>query len=320
MAVGYFTSNSLITDIKRRAMIPESQSTFSTSDFLAFINTELKIGIVPSVLSVHEEYYVYPQEVELESSKYSYTIPYRAVGGKLRDLFYKDTNGNLYEMARISPDDKYIYQQSNYGSQYRFYYVEGNNVILTPNNGLQSLGSLVFSFYMRPSDLVEESRVAIITDIAEDSDAGTTTYTVNAIPTGMTVTSTLDLLQAKPGHKIRKWDITPSAMNTVNKTITFLTTDIDGETEIGDNIAFAGECMIPQCPSDLQPVLAQRVAARCLEALGDTQGLTNANTKLQEMEVKTVALIDNRVEGSPQKIINRRGLLRNSKVRRNRWF
>lgn len=320
MASGYFTTDTLIEDIKRRAMIPTSQNTFKTVDFLSLINTELKIGIVPSVLSVHEEYYVYPKEVALETNKSSYSIPYRAIGGKLRDLFFKDTNGNLYEMARISPDDKSMYQMNNSNVLYKFYYLEGNNVVLTPNVTTQPNGSLVFTFFMRPSDLVEETRVATISSISTDTDAGTTTYNVDAIPAGMTVLTRLDLLQTKPGHKILKWDILSSAINSTNKTITFLTTDIDSETEVGDMIAFAGECIIPQCPTDLQSVLSQRVAARCLEALGDTQGLTNANTKLQEMEIKTVALIDNRVDGSPQKIVNRRGLLGRTSRRFGRRF
>ncbi len=312
---GYFTTNSLIADIKRRAMIPSAQSTFINADFLSFINTELKIGIVPSVLNVNEEFYVYPEIVALVTDKSSYQIPYRALGGKLRDLFYKDTNGNLFEMSRISPDDKADFQPQGLGS---FYYLQGNSVVLVPEVTDQTTGSLVFTFYIRPNDLVEESRIGVITAIATDVGAGTTTYTVATVPTGMTVNTKLDLLQANPGHKTYKYDVNATSINTTNKTITFSTSDVDSEIMVGDHIAFAGECMIPQCPSDLHSVLSQRVAARCLEALGDTQGLTNANTKLQEMEVKTIALIDHRVSGSPKKIVNRRGLLSASRIRR-RW-
>lgn len=315
---GYFTTNSLIADIKRRAMIPTSQNTITTTDFLSFINTELKIGIVPSVLNVHEEFYVYPEVVALVANKSSYSIPYRALGGKLRDLFYKDTNGNLIEMARISPDDKAAFQMTNLGTNYTYYYLEGNSVILVPAVTAEVSGSLVFTFYIRPNELVEESRIAVITDSSVDTGAGTTTFTVASVPTGMTVSTDLDLLQVKPGHKIYTYDVNPTIVNTTNKTITFTTSEISSEIEIGDHIAFSGECMIPQCPTDLQSVLSQRVAARCLEALGDTQGLTNANTKLQEMEVKSVALIDQRVSGSPKKVVNRRGLLTSSIMRR-RW-
>jgi hypothetical protein len=321
MSVGYLTSDSLISAIKRKAMIPSNQNTFTDADFLAFANEELKIGLLPSILQLHEEFYVYPQTITLQANKSKYQIPYRSVGSKIRDLFYKDTNGNLVEMSRILPEDKSLYQQFGGNSNYLFYYIEGNNIVLTPDVGPSVNGSLVVTYYLRPSDLVAENRVAIITNITTDDVAGTTTYTVDGVPTGMIAgTSTLDLLQAKPGHKIRNFDIVAQNVNTINKTITFNTSDVDSETEIGDHIAFAGECMIPQCPSDLHAVLAQRVAARCLEALGDTQGLQNANAKLQEMELKTIGLIDNRAEGSPTKIVNRRGLLHGSLMRRRRWF
>jgi len=314
---GNFTTDSIIADIKRRAMIPTSDKTFATEDFLAFINSELKIGIVPYVLNLHEEYYVYPDVVALEASKSNYAIPYRAIGGKLRDLFFQDTNGNLFEMSRIPADDKAMYQQTSLNSNYIYYYLEGNSVVLVPEVGTTATGNLVFSYFIRPNDLVDESRVAIITAISTSALLGTTTYTVDEVPTGFSTSITLDLLQAKPGHKIRKYDVTATNVNAVNKTITFDTDDIDDETEVGDHISFSGECIIPQCPTDLHTVLTQRAAARCLEALGDTQGLTNANSKLQEMELKSVALIDNRVEGSVQKVVNNRGLLRSG--RRGRW-
>jgi hypothetical protein len=320
MAVGYYTSNSLISAVKRKAMLPTNQSTFTNADFLAFANEELKMGICPTVLSLHEEFYVYPETIPLEANKSSYGIPYRAIGGKLRDVFFQDEQGNLFEMARISPDDKAMYQKSAVSTNYVFYYLEGNNIVITPNVGESATGNLLVTYYIRPSDLVTEDRVGIITDITTDTVDGTTTYTLDAVPTGMSTLTKLDLLQAKPGHKIREIDLLPSSINTTNKTITFETSEVDDETEAGDMISFAGECIIPQCPTDLHSVLAQRVAARCLEALGDTQGLTNANTKLQELEIKSMGMIDNRVDGSPQKVVNNRGLLRSSKIRRNRWY
>jgi len=320
MSVGYYTSDDLISAIKRKAMIPSNQSTFTDADFLALANEELRIGLLPSILQLHEEFYVYPEEITLQAYKTKYPIPYRAVGGKLRDVFYKDTNGNLIEMSRIPPEDKALYQATSINSRYLYYYIEGNNIVLTPNVGSAINGSLVATYYIRPNDLVAENRIGIITDIATDTVLGTTTYTVDQVPVGMITSTKLDLLQAKPGHKIRNFDIVAVNVNTTNKTFTFLTASVDADTEIGDHIAFAGECIIPQCPSDLHPVLVQRVVARCLEALGDTQGLQNANAKLQEMEQKTMVIVDARVEGSPQKVVVQRSLLRGSLMRRRRWF
>jgi hypothetical protein len=57
-------------------------------------------------------------------------------------------------------------------------------------------------------------------------------------------------------------------------------------------------------------ILAHRVATRILESMGDTEGLTNANQKLAELEQNINTLVDNRVEDSPKKITNHRAILR----------
>jgi len=318
MAVSYLTSDTLIESIKTRAQIPDNQSTFTTANFLALANEEMDIGLVPTVLSLHEEYYVYSEEITLEASKSRYPIPYRAIGGKLRDLFYKNTSGDLLEMSRINPEDKATFQNSTANTNFGFFYIEGNDIVLIPDVGTSVTGTLLASYYLRPNDLVEESRVAIITSIS--SSGGTTTFTVDGVPTNMTTSTPVDLLQAKSGHKIRSFDVSPTSVNSTTNTIEFDDNDISSDIEVGDHIAFAGESIIPQCPSDLHSVLAHRVACRVLEALGDREGLAAANQKLAEMELKTATLIDNRVEGAPIKILNANGLLRNSRIRRRNWL
>jgi len=52
--------------------------------------------------------------------------------------------------------------------------------------------------------------------------------------------------------------------------------------------------------------------------LGDATGVQIATVKLQEMEQKTSTLIDNRAEGSPQKIAPKHTFLRRGRISR-RW-
>lgn len=323
---GVLTSSQLIADVKRKAMIPQNQSTFTDDDFLAIANDEMLIGLLPSILKVHEEYYVYPETQALISNQSTYPIPYRAVGQRLRDLFWTDDNGNYRNMARVSPDDKDIFQQSYIATQFLFFYIEGNSYTLIPAVGNGPPGSLKTTYYMRPNALVTEDRVATIQNITIDTVNNVTTFTVDQIPKGFTTNQLLDILQTRPGHKLIKYDLNAAEISTTNLTISFPITDLntsdtqlDSSIIVGDYIAFAGECIIPQCPPELHSVLVQRVIARVLDALGDAQGLNNANVKLQEMETKTLQIIDNRVEGAPEKVTNRRGLLRNGKMFR-RWY
>jgi hypothetical protein len=84
--------------------------------------------------------------------------------------------------------------------------------------------------------------------------------------------------------------------------------------QIGDYACVANECIIPQIPPDLHNTLAERTAARILAAIGDVEGLQASNAKLQEIETRQGTILDDRVEGAPQKITARHSLLRYGKM------
>lgn len=307
------TTDELLKSVKRRAMLPQTQNTFLEEDFLAFANEEMDLGIVPHVLSYHEEFFVYTVPVALESNVSRYQIPARAVGNKLRELAYSDNNSNIFEMTRITQEDLPYYQQAASRSTFKMFYIEGNEVVLYPDVNVMGTGTLRMSIYLRPNEIVSEDRVAIITGI--DRISGN--ISVSQVPDIITVGTALDLIQTGSPHRTLGLDIMATSINTTTKTITLDVDDIPTALVIGDHIALAGETIVPQVPTDLHSMLAQRVAARCLEALGDAQGLNAANSKLQEMEFKTGSVIDNRVEGSPLKIVNRNSTLMST---RRRWW
>jgi hypothetical protein len=314
MAVGYLTSSTLIASVKRRALIPSNQKTFQDADFLALANEEIDLGLVPSILSYHEEYFSYEQDVALNSTDWAYKIPSRAIGNKFRDLAFRDSSGTLQKMVRIQPENRSDY--NGYANSVKYFYIRGSEVVLVPEQPTTAMGSLVFLYYLRPNDLVVETRVGTVISIDKVSVPTQATITLNYTPTNIVANTLIDFIQAAGGHKTLAMDINVLASNTLAGSVTINITDLPAGLVAGDQVAAAGECSVPQVPSDLHSVLAQRVAARCLEALGDTQGLNNANSKLQEMEVKTGSLIDNRSEGNTQKVVNKNGLL--SKNRR-RW-
>lgn len=166
----YYTSDDLIEAVKRKIAIPLSQDTFDEDDVLRFANEEMYLSQVPSVLMYHEEYFVFPVDVELEADTSRYAIPDRAIGSRMRDLMYLDSSGNTFEMSRISPDDKSAYQNgANSINSLHKYYIEGNEVVLVPDIVGTPTGSLRFYIYLRPNQLVQNSRAATITTITESS-------------------------------------------------------------------------------------------------------------------------------------------------------
>ena len=303
----YMTSDELIKSVKRRAMIPANQKTFLDEDFLAFADEEMNLGLVPSVMRMHEDYYLYTEEVELVEGKRTYSIPYRAIGNKLREVSFQDASGNVFEMTRIGIADVPYYNNNYTSNQVYAYYIANNEVVLVPKDITFGAGTkILLSYYLRPNSLVMLDQVAEITAI----DRSTGVIQLSNLPEDFNINRLLDLVKVKSPHKILDYDIQPQAINSTSKTITLDVNDIPADLEIYDHICLATQSAIPQIPSDLHVVLAHRVATRCLEALGDTEGLAAANQKLAELEQQTTVLIDSRVEDAPKKFVNRHGTLR----------
>jgi len=183
-ATPWLTSSGIIESIKRKISMPIAQTLMTEDDILRFVNEEVAISQIPAVMQYHEEYLVYTKTVPLRSNKSRYAIPDRAIGMKLRDLFWQDSSGNLFGMSQITEEDKAFFQRSIGANQaVHKYYIENNDVVLSPSVSGDATGYLVFCFFLRPNQLVKDERAAIISGFSK-------TITVNnaSLVAGDTVT------------------------------------------------------------------------------------------------------------------------------------
>jgi hypothetical protein len=309
----YLTSKTLLDSAKVRCMLPATQVTFTDEDLLRFANDEMDTAVVPYVMSFHEDYFLFQSDIPLETAIANYQIPYRAAGNKLRDVFFKDERLQLYEMTRILVEDLPFFQGDGTGSSnspLRAFTLQNNEIVLaSTSSSFNVTGWLNTYYYIRPSQLVDTSRSMTITAI----NRTTGVVTVSSVPANFSIGSTIDFIQTKSPHRCHSIDKVITNIDSVTTEITFAVADIPRALVVGDYICLAEECIIPQIPTDLHPMLAQRIACRCLEALGDVQGLQTANAKLVEMETKMGTVVDDRVEGAPMKVTNRHSFLRNSR-------
>jgi hypothetical protein len=390
----YYTSQELIDAVKRKIAMPITQNTFSEEDILNFANEELFLSQVPSILQYHEEYLVYNQEIDLEDSVSRYDIPPRAIGMKLRDLFYVDENGNVTEMSNVGLSNADYFDGYNGSFQVpRKFYIESNEIVIVPRVTSAPQGHLLAKYYLRPNSLVLNERAAICTHFLKEVTIGTVvtgnTLTVgdnelvagtdfaigvtaaatatninNAINAldlediSSTVSSSVvsisyqeldteissdsanitvstrvgiccdeipdhfedgiyvDFLQTEGGHKTYDFDVKIPREGVSSNAVFFESDVIPTGFVVGDYICEQNECIIPQIPSDLHNLLAERTCVRILEALGDTEGVKTQNTKIIDLEQRQAVLIDNRVEGAPRKIFNRHSLLRLGKKKK----
>lgn len=389
MAKPHLDSRDLIETVKRNMNFPVSQNTFSDDDILSFANQEMFGVQVPTIMEVHEDYFTFSEDLPLKINRSRYDIPYRAIGLKLNDVYLVDAQGSIRELSLVQNTDRAFFSGINSNSSSTsHYFIEANQICLTPEIGSGANGFLRFVYYLRPNNLVVNERAAIClnftknitvsfatmivgdtfkigdvvftagTDFAigatdtatatnlnvaintqadysstvtanvitvRTSELSTEISTNNAValnieaaqgiefdqvPANITNSSLIDFLKVKGGHRTYKIDV-KLGKNVVSQNIVkFNIADIPEDFEPGDYICSQFECIIPQIPSDLHNILAERTVARILESIGDTIGLQAANSKIGQLEARQNTLIDNRVDGSPRKVFNRTSLLR----------
>jgi hypothetical protein len=159
----YYTSNDLVEAVERKCSIPLQQESITAVDVLKFASEEMMISQVPVIMAHQEEYFVYQTRVALRANTSRYPIPDRAIGMKVNDVFYVDASGNYNEMTRVDGGNKGFFQQSNATtSTLHKFYIEGNDIVLTPGISGTPSGSIAFFFYLRPNQLVPDERSCTI--------------------------------------------------------------------------------------------------------------------------------------------------------------
>ena len=293
-----YLAEDLIASVKRRARIPTAQSMFSTADFLAILNEELISYVVPIINSVREEYLLASQEVPLEANLVNYRIPSRATGGALREVNIIDANGTVYNLTHVALDQVE-------GAR-RGFTIDGNTLwILTDlPEAFDGSQTLRMVFLARPGTLVAAGTYATIQSVT----AATKTVTLTAmIPTTFTTAVLYEFISGTPGFETQAFE---AAATSASGTTMIFAADLPGDLAAGDFVCLANESPVAQIPLELHPLLCQRAAVRCLEALGDSENLNSAAQVLPRMEADAKTLLTPRVQGEAPKLVNHGSLYR----------
>ena len=299
-----YLSNDLVTSVKARANVPSSQNTFQTADFLRFADEETRSKLIPLIFKNLEEYYVRTYDYTIVANQAGYSIPTRAVAGKLRDVqLVSSTNDqNRIPLQRLSPEDLTQMLNGGYSVSKGGFYLEGNKVILFPKPTTASQYNLRLTYYIRPSTLVDISQCGQVTAI----NTSTNQLTVASVPSTFSVSSPVDFVKASPGFECSAID--QMITNIAGQVLTFssLPTDI----QVGDYVSLANQSCVVQVPVELQPLLFQYVVIRVLAAQSDTVALKAAMAELRSLEESVMVLISPRVDGKAKRVTNGRGIAR----------
>ena len=301
-----YTTDGLLSSIKRRITLPDAQNLFTPDELIAFMGDELSSTIEPLVHSVQQEYWVTIHDVPLVMGQTDYTIPVRGIMNGLRLVTLVDANGNEMDLPLLRPE--YTAAAYTWLSPYSMVALSGfvmqdDHIVVFPKTIVNNpVMSVRFRFERQPSQLCATTSAAQVVSISGN------VVTVNNVPTDWTTSLLFDIIKGTPVFVSRGDDLTVNSISIGLSEITF--NSLPSTVAVGDWIAVANTSPIPQMPYQLFPYLAQSVAVLCLQGLDD-DALEKAEKKLMVMKEDMLKMMQPRDEGNVQTVVNRGGLFEN---------
>ena len=288
MAIQQFkaTTSDLLTSIRLRGNIPNGEDSYSDANLLTLADEELQTRLMPIILSTQEDYYVEFQD--FPGTTPFFTIPDRAVGGKLRDVVVIKSNGAEVQLSRVDPSQ---------ATTLDTYWVRGNRVMFLAPPG----NTIRLYYHQRPSHLCRVGDTGTVSNIG----SGTNIIAVTSLPSNCSVGTKLDIVSSSAPFKHVAFNATVQDVGSGYITVDKVFTAQEAAEAAGQYICLAGQAPVVQLPYELIPILAQRVVVKVLEATGDLETMKAAKAELSEMEQRAFTLLEPRVDSQPQKVTNR---------------
>lgn len=293
-----YTTTEFLVNVKTRAAVPTSQSTFTVSKILSLADDEIRTYILPMLSSKLEYYYAYDDERAVNASGI-YDVHTRAVGGSLINVALLDST-NRVDVAWVTEDR--LIRTDNTNEGILGCYLKRNQLVLLPPDA-HGFSTLRMTILLRPGQLVETTTAAQITGISSN----TLSFASGTIPASFTTSVTYDLIQAGPHFDHLGIDLTASS---VTSTTVVLSSTPSSRLAVGDWISLAGTSPVVQVPVEAWPLLCQKTANTLMRAQGDNEGLAAGEKELKRMEEMTSSLFTPRIKKEGKKLVIRNRILR----------
>lgn len=298
----------LINSTISRTLAPISRQTYQDANIIQFLNEEMGNYIVPQIQKIREDLFMHSTEIQLVSNLPKYRIPERASGDALKLVFWKDSGDSRRQMPRVkvSDLDRLWNQGGNIPSGI---FLEGSWIRVVPVTNIS--GQLEVWYYQRPNELVLTSKVGGITAVS--SSLGSSVFTVDTnLINDLAIGQKIDFLSSSSPFVLWAQDVVITAISSTQITVDTSAVSDESSTvmpQIGDYICPARKANIPQIPQEFHPVLAQAVACRLLQGLGDLNKEQSAQATRDRMMQECLSLVENRIEDSPEVVFNKNGLV-----------
>ena len=285
-----YTTANLLSAVNRRAFVPNGQTTFTDVEILDIADEILQNEILPTIMSVQEEYFVAEKDYNLTANLSSYEIPDRSIGLTVREVHFVNSSGTVYDLNRIEPEE--IDSTTRTSATPEGFYIESNTIKVFPIPNSTS-GTLKVKFYLTPSSLVEVADAAVISAI----DTNTNIVTVSSIPSTWVTGNTFDLIKSSGGQECRAFDLISTLVSGNDITLPSLPSGL----AVGDYIALQDQSPLVQLPKSFRSLLAQGVACFILDKM-NLPGAEKENKRYEEALERVRNMIVPRTKGSPRSV------------------
>lgn len=302
----YYTTDSLVTALKRQSFAPEAGQAFSTTDFIGILNEELALTMTNELMKVRNNFFLKKKVINSVANVGDYPVPTRAIGNTIKDLYWIDGNCRAQITYRdIDTLRGYGTLVSNTPSSF-FFFSDRFQLVATPSNA----GQLEVWYYQARNKLVPVSQCGAVSAIVDD---GTNlTFTIDADLTSLLeVGDTCDILSIRSpfdlcGEDVEIVAITASTVKVLKADVV----DASGaiKVAVGDYVSVAGTTCVPMIPREYHPILVQMAVVSIMQPLAHLPKYGLATSKLEKMLAGAYNLVSHRVEMQPETLINSEGL------------
>jgi hypothetical protein len=286
-----YSTATLVTAINRRAFIPTGQTTFSEADIYAIASEQIRNEILPMIMAIREEYFVYHTDYAITANKQVYDIPPRAIGMIVREIHYVNTSGNISKLNRLEPEQ--ITSTTRTASIPNDFFIKNNQIWLVDIPSSTDGATLRVYFMLQPNELIATTDAAVISNI----NTNTNVVSVSTIPSSWVTGNIFDFIRQDGGQECVDFDKTSTTVSGTD--ITFAS--LPSALRVGDYVALQGYSPLVQLPSEFRDLVAQAVACFILEKMK----LPGADTERRNYE-KSLMNIRNmlapRTQGSPRAV------------------
>lgn len=320
------TTSQLLADVRRQLMLPNTATLgLQDADILYAADMEMQSRLLPTILSINEEYGVQTVDIPLVAGQTQYRMPSRGAGSKLRDV--RIIVGNVMSPLRRL----YIEQLSDFsisakGTPMGFWLAAGSiNLVPAP-----AVGVLRLRFYQQHGKYVvwdgsNTSTAARLSSVVGYSQTVAQMDTIEfTVPTFTPVLNNLyDLIASSTPYEFLAMSasctdaVSPYKLTVPVPAPSLQTQNLSPNVQAGDIICKAGEVPVVQLPDEAYEMLVSRICVAISMQVGDSERAAAFDTFYEKQKKDYLKMFAPRVDGSPKKLL---GLQQSGYNRGNWWY